>query len=106
MVSVPADVSRTRSTQVGFVVLRGYGLCLDGVEESLGRYEDQEIEVRRGEVVVVVHGHPPHVRKVNVNISIAWATIFAWGLGCRGGPLVCRHGSPTAAVSISLMTTV
>lgn len=34
--SGPADVSRTRSTQVGVVVLKGYGLCLDGVEEGLG----------------------------------------------------------------------
>lgn len=39
-------------------------------------------------MVVVVHGHlSPHVRKVNVNTSIAWATIF-WGLGCPGGSLV------------------
>lgn len=53
--------------------------------------------MRRGEAVVVVAWTPPHVQKVNVNTSIAWATIFAWGLGCRGGS-PCLHGwVPTAA---------
>lgn len=50
--------------------------------------EAQEIEVRRGEVVVVEH--TSHVQKVNVNTSIAWATSFAWGLGCRGGSQIGR----------------
>lgn len=40
---MPADVSRTRSTQVGIVVLKGYGTCLDGIERGNGDMRIKEL---------------------------------------------------------------
>lgn len=87
--SVPVDVSRSRWTQVGFVVLEGYVLRLDEVEERYWEYEDQGIEARWWWWWC---SDTSHVQKVNVNTSIAWATVFCTGVRVTGTGVLSAGG--------------